>query len=49
MYRLLCAFCFQEICILRGAVAVLNRPNSSYYPQAVVLVPTGYARQPLPL
>ena len=33
---------------LRGAVAVLNRPNSSYFPQAVVLVPTGYARQPLP-
>ena len=33
---------------LRGAVAVLNRPNSSHFPQAVVLVPTEYARQPLP-
>ena len=33
---------------LRGAVAVLNRPSSSSFPQAVVLAPSGYVRQPLP-
>ena len=33
---------------LRGAVAVLNRPSSSYFSHAVVLAPSGHARQPLP-
>ena len=33
---------------LRGAVAVLNRPSSSSFPQAVALAPSGYVRQPLP-
>lgn len=32
---------------LRGAVAVLNRPSSSYFSHAVVLAPSGHARQPL--
>ena len=33
---------------LRGAVTVLNRPSSSYFSHAVVLAPSGHARQPLP-
>lgn len=33
---------------LRGAVAALNRPSSSYFSHAVVLAPSGHARQPLP-